>query len=41
VGDAGTGKTSIFWRYIKNEAPLDHLITTIDFRYKAIQVQDK
>ena len=41
MGDAGVGKTSIFWRYIKDEAPLDHLITTIDFRYKNIQVQER
>ncbi len=41
VGDAAAGKTSIFWRYIKNEEPVDHLVTTIDFRYKNIEIQDK
>ena len=38
VGDAGTGKTSLFWRYIKNQLPENHLVTTIDFRYKTIQL---
>ncbi len=41
IGDAGTGKSSIFWRYISNEDLTDRLVTTIDFRYKDIQVQEK
>ena len=41
VGDSGAGKTSIFWRYIKNDELSDHLVTTIDFRYKNIRVQEK
>jgi small GTP-binding protein len=41
IGDAGTGKSSIFWRYISNEDITDRLVTTIDFRYKDIQVQEK
>ena len=41
VGDAAAGKTSIFWRYIKNEEFVDHLVTTIEFSYKNIEIQDK
>jgi small GTP-binding protein len=41
VGDCHVGKTSIFWRYIQNESVAEHPLTTIDFRYKSIQLHDK
>ncbi len=41
MGDAGAGKTSILWRYIKKEEPRDQIVTTIDFRSKDIVIQDR
>lgn len=41
IGDCGVGKTTIFERYIYGKIFPDQSITTIDFRYKNIKVQDK
>lgn len=41
IGDSGVGKTTLFWRYIQNETLPDQPITTIDFRYKHIDLHDK
>jgi small GTP-binding protein len=41
VGDSGVGKTSIFWRYIHDEAANDQPMTTIDFGYKMIKLHEK
>lgn len=41
IGDSDVGKTSIFWRYTHGEALSHQPITTIDFGYKTIAVQDK
>lgn len=41
IGDCCVGKTSIFWRYIHNETNLDQPLTTIDYRYKTIRLQER
>lgn len=35
------GKTTLFWRYVNNESLPDQPSTTIDFRYKNINLHDK
>jgi small GTP-binding protein len=41
IGDCNVGKTSLFYRYIKNEPLTKQQATIIDFRYKKIKITDK
>lgn len=41
IGDPGTGKTSLFWRYFTKELPQERTVTIVDYRCKSIQIQEQ